>query len=167
MVILAVLFFVLVQRMHAFEGCFVRYGRRSCNHESVNGVVASCDGRNVEELVPQNLPNDLVYLSLSNFRFRRLQSANFSKFTTVQCLTLVGSTELREVHPATFSDLTQLRELKLDGTRLNSSQLAFLSRQGTDYRLLALSNSPTLHDAGETSCTHKMCDRPIYTRLVK
>lgn len=141
---------MLDQLISASDGCHVRYGRRSCHHDSVTGVVASCDGKGVEDTVPQNLPNDVVYLSLSNFKFRRLQFGNFSKFASIQCLSLKHSTELREIDPNTFSDLTQLKELKLEGTRLDVNQLGFLTRPapGTAYRLIALSGTPSLQGAG-------------------
>ena len=90
--------------------------------------------------MPRNIPLDTVYLSLVNFRFDALQRANFSRYTAVQCLTIVNS-GVKSIAPDTFSAMTTLHELILDGTQLNSSHLQFINYHNFKAELVTIAQS--------------------------
>ena len=128
----------------AFDGCTVRFDRRSCHHRMLNGVLVTCDGQGTEYTVPQNLPQHTVYLSLSNFRLSHLTKQHFQKFSKVECLSIIDS-EVKEIDPDTFTDMGALMELSLQNTQLRSEGLAFVNDNNFKAILLTVSGSPHLH----------------------
>jgi len=129
----------------SYGGCFVNFGRRGCTHRIVHGVAVMCDGQGIETALPQNLPHDTVYLSLSNFNLTRLTKSQLDRFSSVQCLTVADSRHLTTIDVEAFSGLEALVELTLDGTRLDDADLAFIAHPVFSHvELLAVTRSPTL-----------------------
>lgn len=131
-----------------YEGCSVSYGKRSCQHRMINGVVVICDGHGVETQVPRNLPQDTLHLSLVNFNFssRPLSNSDFARLTTVQCLSIIRS-GLVGIEKDALSQFQSLYELHLECTQINeSSQLTFIAHDNDNFRpeFFRLSRSPYL-----------------------
>ncbi|KAK2148793.1 hypothetical protein LSH36_482g01058 [Paralvinella palmiformis] len=129
--------------MRPYEGCMIRYGRRGCFHRILNGVLVTCDGRGKESEVPQNLPGDAVYLSLVNFRLDSLQKANFTRFKSVECLTIVDS-GVRTIATDTFSLMENLHELVMENTSLHNGHLNFMAHPQFKANLVAVARSRLL-----------------------
>lgn len=141
-VIISSLLLAFVASAGAFEGCQVRFNKRSCQHRMLEGLVVHCDGGGMEQRVPFNLVQDTLYLSMSNFNFSRpLSSANFSRLTTVQCMAIISS-RVAGITADAFSQFESLAELTLEGTVLDNTHLDFLKNPKFRPELFALTQSP-------------------------
>ena len=96
-----------------------------------------------EPSVPQNLPQDTVYMSLQNFNLGDLKRADFARFTTIECLTIVDS-GVKSLEYETFSDMESLHELVMERTSLNDSQLQFMNNPNFRAQLVTVSESPKI-----------------------
>lgn len=134
----------LILIVTSFDGCTVRYGRRGCIHRMLNGVLVTCEGLGTETAVPQNLPVDTVYLSLSNFKLDTLKKEDFDKFKKVECLSVVSS-GINSIEQDTFSGMESLLELSLQETNIKSESLMFVTDENFKALLLTVSGSPHVH----------------------
>lgn len=139
----AALWAVFVSGVMPYEGCVVRYGRRGCYNRILTGVLAICDGRGEEEKFPHNLPQDTVYMSLTNFRFGQLTKGDFAPFKTIECLTIKDS-RVTGIDYDTFAEMESLHELVLSGTMLNNGDLGFVGHPNFKADVLAVTESKTL-----------------------
>ena len=123
----------------------IRFGRRGCFHRTLNGVLVTCDGKSLETEVPLNLPADAVYLSLVNYKLDTLQRANFTRFKSVECLTIVDS-GVRSIATNTFSLMENLHELVMENTSLHNGDLNFLSHPEFKANLVTVARSSHLRN---------------------
>ncbi len=133
-----------------YDGCMIRYGRRGCRHRILTGVLVTCDGRKRETVVPQNLPKDTVYLSMVNFRFERLQRENFTRFTTVECMTIMDS-GITAIDRDAFAGMELLYELVLENTLLLDGRLEFMNHPDSKATVVSVAHSPNLREINVTA----------------
>ena len=133
-------FVLCVVTSQAFEGCTVRFGRRGCEHVILEGVLVTCDGFARERDIPVNVPQDAVYLSLTNFKLDKLTKQDFEAFASVECLSISNS-GINKIDADAFSAMTGLKELSLDGANIDSSSLAFVNQESFNVQLLKVTNA--------------------------
>lgn len=135
---------VVVVEVASYKGCEVTLQRRQCDYRSVEGVVATCDGYGVEEKVPHNIPANVKFLVLKNFKFNKtLTKDDFSPFKEVECMTVTNSV-VRQLSRDVFENMPALRELILKGTQLTDADLMFMNHGQFQLESLTISHSQYL-----------------------